>query len=795
MTRARIRILPLALLVVGLLVAHSPGVGQGTLADYERARTINQRLSEPVNVMVGNPNWLGESNRFWYRRTIDEGEEFVLVDPESRERGPAFDHAHVAAALSSATGRDFEPTNLPFNSFTFYDDETAIQFTMQRNSWRCDLREPVCHQWDPSEEPVEEEEEPADVPDDVVPSPDGEWWAFIQNFNVAIRRAGEEDFRMLSWEGSEGNHYMLSSIRWAPDSKKFAAYRRIPGYDRQIPYIESAPDGQLQPRHWARSYWKPGDVVNKDHPVLFNLELEKQFIVDDALFPNAFDLQRPHWHEDSRGFVFGYNERGHQVLRVIEVDPNTGRARPLIEERSETFVHYSGGTYISFVDDGREIVWMSERDGWNHLYLYDGVTGRVKNQITRGNWVVRGVDQVDEERRQIRFRASGMAPGQDPYFIHHYRINFDGTGLVAFTDADGNHQVSWSPDEEYYVARWSRVDRAPVAELRRASDRSLVMELERGDYSRLEVEGWIPLEPFVAKGRDGVTDIWGVIVRPTNFDPNRKYPVIENIYAGPQGSFVPKNFTTGGGMLALAELGFIVVQIDGMGTANRSKAFHDVAWRNLGDAGFPDRILWHKAVAERYDWYDISRVGTYGTSAGGQSSTGALLFHPEFYHVAVSFVGCHDNRMDKIWWNEQWMGWPLGPHYSESSNVDNAHRLEGRLLLMVGELDTNVDPQSTIQVADALIKANKDFDLLFMPGAGHSAGGQYGTRKRNDFFVQHLLGVTPPDWNRQPAVAREGGLVEEADELNPRVWGLELGDWMKIPAEEIDPKVFDPHAW
>jgi dipeptidyl aminopeptidase/acylaminoacyl peptidase len=365
-----------------------------------------------------------------------------------------------------------------------------------------------------------------------------------------------------------------------------------------------------------------------------------------------------------------------------------------------------------------------------------------------------------------------MEPGQDPYFTHYYRINFDGTGLVKYTEADGNHAVVWSPDREYYVDTWSRVDLAPVSELRRTSDRSLVMELERGDFTPLLQAGWRPPEVFVAKARDGTTDIWGIIIRPTNFDPDRRHPVIENIYAGPQGSFVPKTFSVNNGMRAQAELGFIVVQVDGMGTANRSKAFHDVAWRDLGDAGFPDRILWHKAIAAKYPWYDITRVGVYGTSAGGQNSLGGLLFHPEFYKVAVSAVGCHDNRMDKIWWNEQWMGWPLGPLYEASSNVVNAHKLEGRLLLVVGELDTNVDPSSTLQVANALIRAGKYFDLLMIPGAGHGSGGAYGERKRYDFFVQHLLGVQPPDWNTAEPLVGSGFENEAPDQLPDEVPGL-----------------------
>jgi dipeptidyl aminopeptidase/acylaminoacyl peptidase len=459
------------------------------------------------------------------------------------------------------------------------------------------------------------------------------------------------------------------------------------------------------------------------------------------------------WWKDSRAFTFEYNRRGHQVYRIIEVDAATGKARALVNEESKTFISYSYKKYRYDVQDGKEIIWMSERDGWNHLYLYDGATGTVKNQITKGDWVVRGVDKVDEAARQVWFRASGMDPGKDPYFVHSCRINFDGSGLIRLTEGEGNHTVVFSTDMKYYFDTWSRVDLPPVSELRLAADRKLLMEVEKADIQELLKAGWRAPEVFVAKGRDGKTDIWGIIIRPMNFNPAKKYPVIEYIYAGPHDSFVPKSFSAHNAMQSLAELGFIVAQIDGMGTSNRSKAFHDVCWKNIGDAGFPDRILWHKAVAAKYPFYDISRVGIYGGSAGGQNSTGGILFHPEFYKVAVSFAGCHDNRMDKLWWNEAWMGWPLGPEYEASSNVANAFRLQGKLLLIVGELDTNVDPASTMQVVNALIKANKVFDLLVIPGGSHGAGRssevpEYGERKRNDFFVRNLLGVEPPDWNK-----------------------------------------------
>jgi dipeptidyl aminopeptidase/acylaminoacyl peptidase len=297
------------------------------------------------------------------------------------------------------------------------------------------------------------------------------------------------------------------------------------------------------------------------------------------------------------------------------------------------------------------------------------------------------------------------------------------------------------------VDQWQRPDLPTITVLKRTSDQSVVMELERGDASALVAAGYQTAEPFVAKARDGVTDIWGVIVKPTHFDPSKKYPVIEQIYAGPQGSFSPKTYQTGGATRLLAEHGFIVVQVDGMGTANRSKAFHDMAWRNLGDAGFPDRILWHKAIAAKYSWYDADRVGIYGGSAGGQNAMGGMLFHPEFYKAAFASVGCHDNRMDKIWWNEQWMGWPIAEHYEASSNMVHAGKLRGKLMLVVGELDTNVDPASTMQVVNALVAAQKDFELIVLPGQGHGNGGAYGVRRMTDFFVRSLVGIPTPDRN------------------------------------------------
>jgi dipeptidyl aminopeptidase/acylaminoacyl peptidase len=764
------------------------------MADYTRALAIRAKFQDLAIDVAERANWIEGTSRFWYRKSVKGGSQFVLVDAENLAKQPAFDHERLASSLSAAAGGSYTATGLPLTSLTFLEGEKVIQFIARGTLWKCTLSDYVCSRLGPPPGPRGRppnddwaDQVPGEYLNDVfdgmqepspqqqgrggqvgqgssIPAPqsskassNGKWEALVQNSNVFVRLRGKTELTALCHDGSEGNYYTLASITWSPDSKYLVAYRVKPGYKRQVHYIESSPSDQLQPKHSTRDYAKPGDALDIAQPVLFDVEGRKQVVVDNQLFPNPYSLSNPVWWKDSRAFTFEYNQRGHQVYRVIEVDAITGKARAVVNEEPTTFFSYrnltgnlreTGTRYRYDMADGKEIIWSSERDGWRHLYLYDGATGKVKNQITKGNWVVRGVDKIDEQKRQVWFQAGGAYPGKDPYFTHYYRINFDGSGLTAISEADGNHSIAYSSDMKYYVDTWSRVDLPPISELRRTEDKKLVLELERGDVTELLKAGWRPPEVFTAPGRDGKTEIWGVIIRPTNFEPSKKYPVIENIYAGPQGSFVPKSFTAYSQMQSLAELGFIVVQIDGMGTANRSKAFHDVAWKNLGDAGFPDRILWHKAVAARYPYYDITRVGIYGNSAGGQNSTGGLLFHPEFYRAAVSNSGCHDNRMDKIWWNEQWMGWPVGPHYAASSNVDNAHRLEGKLLLVVGEMDTNVDPSSTLQVVNALIKADKKFDLLYVPGGGHGAGGQFGLRLLYDYFVHNLLGAEPPDWNR-----------------------------------------------
>jgi dipeptidyl-peptidase-4 len=721
-------------------------------------------------------HWFANGSRFWYRNDLPQGRrEFVLVDGEKGLRQPAFDHAKLADALGKKLARDVKSDELPVVSINYADGGKTVRLFGPKFSWRLDLS---------SYELTEltgAEAQPPRGATDVAPagraarrggglnalarnssrSPDGKWEAFVRDHNLWIRDTKTQAELPLTTDGTDKDTYWrdptrtrgvgmsfnapapaptVGEVYWSPDSKHLVAMRTHTVPLRSVYLVESSPRDQEQPKLQSYPYFKPGDEIPVRKPHLFDVEGKKQIEVNDALFANPWDISEPRWESDSSRFTFLFNQRGHQVLRIIALDPQTGKTTPLVDEQSKTFIDYSGKFFDQYLDDTNEIIWMSERDGWNHLYLYDAKTGQVKNQITKGRWVVRGVERVEREKRQIWFRASGIYPDQDPYFVQYCRINFDGTGLTMLTDGNGYHSIQYSPDRRFIIDTYSRIDSAPATELRRAEDGKLACKLESGDASEyLAARHRFP-EPFVTKGRDGKTDIYGVIWRPTDFDSSHKYPIIESIYAGPQDSFVPHSFGTRHQQQRLADRGFVVVQIDGMGTSNRSKAFHDVCWKNIGDAGFPDRILWIKAAAAKYPYMDLSRIGIYGTSAGGQNSLRGMLAHGDFYKVCVSDSGCHDNRMDKIWWNEQWMGWPVGPEYAEQSNVTQAHLLQGKLLLMWGEMDRNVDPSSTMQVVNALVRANKDFEMYYAPGAGHGvASTPYGRRRLEEFFVKNLI--------------------------------------------------------
>ncbi len=594
-------------------------------------------------------------------------------------------------------------------------------------------------------------------------SPDGQWTAFVKEHNVFVRGTNESSAPIqLSTDGKADLAY--GRLEWAPDSQQLIAWRIEPGDRKEVHLVRSSPKDGGRATLESRPYPLPGDKFAKYELNVFDIAARSQTKPEVDRFEHEWLTPDLHWWPGTSRFAYTQDDRGHQRYRVIEVDAAQGSVKTLIDEKSDTFIwttHTEGPERLGFkivtwLDKSQEIIHQSEQDGWRHMYLVDAKTGKLKNQITKGEWVVRGIDRVDEDKRQIWFKASGKNAGQDPYLIHYYRINFDGSGLVALTEADGNHTVTYSPDEKYLVDNYSRVDLPPVTELRRVADGKLVCALETADISELKESGWQMPEVFSAKGRDGKTDIWGILYRPAKIRAGQKLPIIEDVYAGPQDSFVPKSFSPRNRYEAFNELGFAVVKIDGMGTANRSKAFHDVCFKNLKDGGFPDRIAWMQAAAKKYPSLDITRVGVYGTSAGGQNAAAAVLFHPEFYKAAAANCGCHDNRMDKASWNEQWMGYmPAEKIYEKSpdnwyarcSNIENADKLQGNLFLVVGEIDSNVPPESTLRFVDALIQAKKDFELLVVPNGGHGAGGAYYQRRLQDFFTRHLLGTEPPNRN------------------------------------------------
>lgn len=736
--------------LVAMFLSGGMAVAQGTADDYRRAYALKEKFSaDKVFYSNVNPQWIEGTHQFWYVRNTPDGCLYVSVDADKKARKELFDSHRLAKALGAASGKEVKPEALALGRLSVSKGLDTLRFVFNNQRWMYASRKnqlvnegavplpPKQKHW----MEVDDEKTASQVP-----SPDGKWIAFIKNQNIYVKEVATGKEKQLSLDGTLGNYYS-AYIRWSPDSKKVASCKIRPVEKRYVYYVESSPADQLQPKLHKQEYAKPGDELPFKVPCIYEVESGRSIIPSTELFDRQYEVYGPEWNPDSRAVTFEYNQRGHQVYRVLELSAETGKVRPLVEETSDTYVNYTRH-FRHDLKDGKQMIWMSERDNWNHLYMYNRITAQPDYQITKGEWYVREVLRVDEDNRQIYFSANGMEAGEDPYLIRYYRIGFDGKGLTCLTPEEGMHRAWFSGDMKYLVDVYSMVDKVPVAVLRSARDGKVVMPLETADITLLEAEGWKAPEVFVAKGRDGKTDMWGLIARPTNFDPNKKYPVIEYIYQGPGDQYVPKTFRPyDWNMTSLAELGFIVVMVDGMGTSFRSRAFENVCYKNLKDAGLPDHIAWIKAAARKYPYMDVDRVGIYGCSAGGQESTNAVLLYPDFYKAAYSACGCHDNRMDKIWWNELWLGYPVGDQYKEGSNVENAHLLSRPLMLVVGELDDNVDPASTMQVVNALIKANKDFELVVIPGAHHTMGEDFGEHKRYDFFVRHLMQVNPPKWD------------------------------------------------
>jgi dipeptidyl aminopeptidase/acylaminoacyl peptidase len=773
MTRFRCRLLTVT---AAALLAPTLASAQGTREDYARAE---QFLNDDVKKIAFdgqvNPHWIDRTDRFWYLNDGPDGKTFMLVDAAQGTRAPAFDHQRLAEGLSRASGTTYAGHELPFTDIRLRGG--AVAFTAAHVWYSCDLSSYACAKAAaPGDDDQDEGRigpprppDPTELPSTEKFSPDRKLAAFVRNHNMWVRVAATGEEIQLSRDGEHFFDYatplpsptlmvaqgtedvvQAPAVFWSPDSHRIATYVMDQRNFPRLTITQSAPPDQFRPKYYSYAYPLPVDfVLPTAKLVVFDVPLRKEIVVAaKPLVQLYYGGPTVEWFGDSQRFQYREIDRGYTGVRINEVDARTGVTRVAVDEKgSADFLIDTSILVTRAINDGRERIWSSERDGWNHFYLYDTQTGAMKNQITKGDWVIRAIDHVDEKARVLYFSAAGREAGRDPYLRHVYKINLDGSGLTLLTSENADHAASFSPDGKYFVDVFSRVDLPTVSVIRSAEDGHILKELEKADVSKLTAMGWRYPEPFKAKAADGKTDLYGLIWRPTNFNPSKKYPVIENIYTGPQGAFVPKTFAAyRNQQQAIAELGFITVFVDGRGTALRSRAFRDPTYHNLGfGSGSDDHITVFKQMAAKYPYMDLTRVGIWGHSAGGYDSTHAILTHPEFYKVAVSSAGCHDNRMDKATWNEQWMGWPVDKHYEEVSNYTLAPKLQGKLFLAHGDVDENVPTPATIKLVDALVKANKDFEFLIMPNRPHGFGNDpYFVRRRWDYFVKNLLGVDPP---------------------------------------------------
>lgn len=739
-----------------------------TSDDYARAERWMPYNTVPlVSGVSVRPTWLAD-DRFWYRNQVMGGSEFVLVDSHGT-RAPAFDHARLAAALSTASGKTYDAAHLPLMQFTYSADGQAISFDADARRWTCDVQGTQCTGGESRPGAANGNRPGAGARNDVV-SPDGRKSAFIRDNNLWVRDLATGAETALTTDGVKDFGYATDNagwtrsdrpiLLWSPDSKKIATFQQDQRGVGEM-YLVDTVVGHPTLQTWK--YPLPGDavittiqrvVIEVDPPRVVRLQMppdqHRSSLCDDIVCQREWgDVQ---WHPDGSELAFVSTSRDHKNEKLFVANAVTGAVRPVMEESAETFFE-SGNGRINwrYLPLSNEIVWFSERDNWGHLYLYDLQTGTLKQSITTGDGNVTQLRRVDEANRVLYFDAVGREPGRDPYFRHFYRIGMDGKGLALLTPEDADHEISLSPSGRFFVDSSSRPDVPPVTVLRDAAG-ALVSTVAKADVSRLTAAGWKPPMPITVKDRGGVSDLYGLLYRPTRFDPTRKYPIINHIYPGPQtGSVGGRTFAPSrGDSQALADLGFVVVEIDGMGTPWRSKRFHAAYYGDMGDNTLPDQVAGMKELAKRFPWIDIDRAGIWGHSGGGYAAADAMFRYPDFFKVGVSEAGNHDNRVYEDDWAEKWQGLlernaDGTSNYDSQANQNLAKNLKGRLLLAHGTLDTNVPPYNTLLVVNELIKANKDFELIMLPNRGHGFGNEpYMVRRRWDFFVRYLLGAEPP---------------------------------------------------
>ena len=711
------------------------------------------------------PQWYKDGSRFWFRNTTKSGADFLTVDPTLNVVRPLFDNARLAAAITMAADTSYDPNKLPFQTFRFAkdnEDERSIEFRAGRKRLICDIVAYSCAASDTL---------PSEVP--YVLSPDRNWEAYVSRYNVWVRKRGGGDSAQLTTDGVEFWSYGFGNpspqqllaprlaprrpaIRWAPDSRHLLVSRQDERGVLHMPYISYT---SQRPRTFSQPYALPGDSIIPipgahilDRVAKSNVKIN--IPVPVAQLSITGTARDSVWTSTSDKVLLTGITRASKGAYLWSVDAATGVSTLLARDTTKTFVEIAPPTDPAswhVTADGQDIIWWSERDGWGHLWRM-GPDGKVKNQITSGPWQVGKVVHVDDKLKQIWFTARGRESDHFIYYQAVYKIGFDGTGLTLLTPEDVNHNVDVSPSGKFMIDRMSRIEKPTEVVLRDMITGRITKALTKVDVTQLTAIGWKPAQMFTAKARDGVTDIHGVIYLPAKLDSTKKYPIISHIYPGPQvGSVGTWDFKSGGEPFALAELGFIVVQIDHIGTPMRSKAFHDVYYGNFHDNGLPDHVAVLRQLAARHPFVDIERVGIFGHSGGGFASTDAMLTYPDFFKVAVSGAGNHDNRSYNIYWAEKYQGMlkkdsaGKSDNFTSAANKTYASNLKGHLMLMHGDVDDNVHPANTIQLIDELTKANKSYDLVIAPNRGHGLNEPYFIRRRWDYFVTWLLGKVPPD--------------------------------------------------
>ncbi|MBN8880402.1 MAG: DPP IV N-terminal domain-containing protein [Sphingobacteriales bacterium] len=707
-----------------------------------------------------------EGDKFWYSVNTEKGTEFFLVDPSKKSKTPAFDQAKLAAALSKATSRNYDAYKLPFQFFSFSPDGKSISFSADSRKWKYDLKSAVVTT--DASAATAEPPSPATMGrrggfTEVV-SPDGKKAAFIKDYNLWVRNLETRQETQLTTDGIKDFGYATDNagwstsdraiLRWSPDSKKIATFQQD---QRKVGdmYLVTTNVGKPTLRAWK--YPLPGDkdiimihrvIVDVDQPKVVRLQVEpdphRASLSDDISSSGTFD--DVDWKADGTELAFLSTSRDHKIEKMRIADAATGAVREVFEERVATqYESGQGAINWRYLAASNEFIWYSERDNWGHLYLYDAKTGQLKNQITKGDFVVTRMLDIDEKKRKIRFIGLGKEPG-NPYFAHIYEIGFDGKNLVSLTPETGNHAVSYSPSEKYFIDTYSQPDVPSVVVLRDANGKQL-LELEKTDVSKLQATGWKAPAQVKLKAHDGVTDIYGLIFTPTRMESGKKYPVVDYIYPGPQGGSVGSwSFAASrGDHQALAELGFIVVLIEGTSNPDRSKSYHDMSYGNMAENTLPDQITAIRQLSQQYPM-DTTRVGIWGHSGGGFATAAAMFRYPDFFKVGIAESGNHDNRNYEDDWGERYNGLVENSNYGAQANQNYAQNLKGKLMLAHGMMDNNVPPYNTLLVVEALEKANKDYDLVIFPNSAHGFGqySYYMMRRRWDYFVRNLRGIEPP---------------------------------------------------